>query len=171
MTTTAPVQSGEIALLRQQARAAHQVVHLNLAGLTHDETLIQPSPNGNCLNWVVGHLLAIYNLSLPVLGQDAVMSPSALKRYDRGSPPLRDRTEAIDISDLLAAWDETSRRVDAGLASLAPESLGEPAPFSPTGNPNETVGSLLTTVAWHQAYHVGQTGILRRIAGKDGAIR
>jgi uncharacterized damage-inducible protein DinB len=24
---------------------------------------------------------------------------------------------------------------------------------------------------WHQAYHTGQTAVLRRIAGKEGAIR
>ena len=171
MTTMQPVQSGEIALLRQQARAAHRVVQLNLAGLTHEDTLIQPVGGGNCLNWVVGHLLAIYHRALPLLGQDAVMSPAALERYDRGSAPLRDPANAIGVEDLLTAWDECSRRIDAGLAALSPDALGEPAPFSPTGNPDETVGSLLATVAWHQAYHVGQTGLLRRIAGKEGAIR
>jgi len=42
---------------------------------------------------------------------------------------------------------------------------------SPTGNPNETVRTLLTTIMFHQAYHAGQTAVLRRIAGKEGAIR
>jgi uncharacterized damage-inducible protein DinB len=49
--------------------------------------------------------------------------------------------------------------------------MDEPAPFSPTNNPKETVRSLLATVFFHQAYHVGQTGLLRRIAGKEGAIK
>jgi hypothetical protein len=46
-----------------------------------------------------------------------------------------------------------------------------PAPFSPSKNPKETLRSLLTTVLFHQAYHSGQTGLLRRIAGKEGAIK
>jgi uncharacterized damage-inducible protein DinB len=71
----------------------------------------------------------------------------------------------------MAAWDETTERIDTGLAGLASETLDAPAPFSPSSDPNETVRSLLTTVFFHQAYHAGQTGILRRIAGKDGAIR
>ena len=171
MSTATLVENREIALLRQQARAAHRVVRLNLDGLTHEETLIQPAAGGNCLNWVVGHLLAIYHKALPLLGQDPVMSPRALERYDRGSAPLRDGGDAIDIADLLAAWDETSRRVDAGLAAFDVSTLGDKAPFSPSNNPNETMGSLLATVAWHQAYHTGQTGLLRRIAGrKDGGI-
>ena len=49
--------------------------------------------------------------------------------------------------------------------------LDRPAPHSPSGNPDETVRSLLTTVFFHQAYHAGQTALLRRIAGREGAIR
>ena len=34
-----------------------------------------------------------------------------------------------------------------------------------------TVRSIINTVMFHQAYHAGQTAVLRRIAGKEGAIR
>jgi uncharacterized damage-inducible protein DinB len=33
------------------------------------------------------------------------------------------------------------------------------------------VRSLLSLVMFHQAYHVGQSGLLRRIAGKEGKIK
>jgi hypothetical protein len=61
--------------------------------------------------------------------------------------------------------------VDAGLAAIDPETFDDPVPESPTGNPDETVRSLMSTVMFHQAYHAGQTAVLRRIAGKEGAIR
>jgi uncharacterized damage-inducible protein DinB len=61
--------------------------------------------------------------------------------------------------------------VDAGLSTLTAEAMGQPAPFSPSGNPDETVGSLVATVIFHQAYHSGQTGVLRRVSGKKGAIK
>lgn len=171
-TTSQSAQSGrEIRLLRQQAGMVRHVVGLSVDGLTHAETLIQPQPAGNCMNWVVGHLLAIYQQVLPLLGQEPVMPDGQLKRYDRGSQPIRDLADALDISDLMAAWGETCARIDSGFAALTAEDLDTPAPFSPTDNPNETIASLLTTVCWHQAYHAGQTGILRRLAGKDGAIQ
>ena len=171
MTTAATATLSEVEVFRQQAQMTQFVLRANVDGLTQEESLVQPHSGGNCLNWVVGHLLCVYNQSLPLLGQEPVLQESALKRYDRGAPPLQDPAEALELQELLTAWDEATKRIDAGLASLSPETLDRPAPFSPSNNPNETVRSLLTTVFFHQAYHAGQTGILRRVAGKEGAIR
>jgi uncharacterized damage-inducible protein DinB len=99
------------------------------------------------------------------------MSTDVLARYDRGSAPIVDAAEARQLSELMTAWEECSRRIDAGLAALSPETLDAPAPRSPNNDPNETIGSLLSTISWHQAYHAGQTGLLRRVAGHEGAIR
>lgn len=160
----------DVQVFRQSASTTHKIVKLNLAEVSHAESLIQPSPAGNCLNWVLGHLVCIYDNVLPMLNQAPVMDRATIKRYDRGSEPVQASQQAIDFPKLLQAWDESSRRVDAGLAALTSEVLDSPAPFSPTKNPDETVRSLLTLVFFHQAYHAGQTGILRRIAGKPGAI-
>ncbi|HEX5715990.1 MAG TPA: DinB family protein [Thermoanaerobaculia bacterium] len=171
MTTAAASTVSEIEVFRHQAGMVQTVVRVNVDGLSQEESLIQPSPGGNCLNWVVGHLACIYNKVLPMVGQEPVMDAGALKRYDRGAPPIRDAAEALELRDLLAAFDKATERVVAGLASLSPEALDQKVPESPSGNPNETVRSLLSTIFFHQAYHAGQTGILRRIAGKEGAIR
>jgi uncharacterized damage-inducible protein DinB len=174
MTSVASIAgkpAGEIEVFRNNARTTHRVVQLNLEGLTHEDSLIQPSPAGNCLNWVLGHLVCVYDQVLPLLGQKPVMEPDALKRYDRGAAPLRNPAEATELRELMSGWDEASKRVDAGLASLTSVALNARAPFSPSNDPSETVRSLLATVFFHQAYHAGQTGILRRLAGKPGAIR
>jgi hypothetical protein len=170
MTTTASAVIREVEIFRHQARIAHNVVKTNLNGLTHEDSLIQPQPNGNCLNWVLGHLVCVYDRVLPSLQQRPVLGMEALKRYDRGTPPLRDSSEALELPELIAAWNQAAERIDAGLSNLKPEVLDTPVPRSPTNNPNETVRSLLSTTFFHQAYHAGQTGILRRIAGKEGAI-
>ena len=171
MNTSTSQPTHAIAILRRQGRIVQQVLHMNVDGLTQAETLVQPAPAGNCMNWVVGHLLAVYHHVLPVLGQQPVMPEAQLARYDRGSAPLRDSDGALDIGELMTAWDECCKRIDAGLASLTAERMDAPAPMSPTKDPNETIGSLLATISWHQSYHVGQTGILRRLAGKAGAIQ
>ena len=120
---------------------------------------------------MVGHLVAIQDHVLPVVGQQPVLPAEVRPRYDRGSAGLRDGAKPLEITELLELWNDSSRRLDAGLAALDPDTLGMSPPFSPSDNPDETIGTLLMTIAWHQAYHVGQTGLLRRLAGKEGAIR
>ncbi len=161
----------EIDLWRHQTHMTREVVGVNLAGLTHEDSLIQPRPGGNCLNWILGHLVTVYDGMLPLLSQKPVMDEGVLKHYARGAPPIRDRAEALDFQKLLTAWNAAVERMDAGLAGLTPDLLDRPIPDSPSGNPDETVRSLLTTIMFHQAYHAGQTAVLRRIAGKEGAIR
>ena len=73
----------EIDVFRHQARATHEVLRHNVAGVSQEESLIPLHPGGNCLNWVVGHLVCIYNKTLRLVGQEPVMEESALKRYDR----------------------------------------------------------------------------------------
>ena len=170
MSTAAPAVNQLIDTFRHQARMTRYVVGMNLDGITQAESLVQPREHGNCANWVLGHLVYTYNRSLPLLGQEPVRNPD-VARYERGSSPLLDASEARDIGELLEAWNVASERMDAGLAQLDPDTLDAAAPFSPSNNPDETVRSLISTVLFHQAYHAGQTGLLRRIAGKEGAIK
>ncbi len=161
--------AGEIEVFRHIARTTHNVFKLTVDGLTQQDSLIQPQPAGNCLNWVAGHLLCVYDQMLPLLGQAPVMQPGALKRYERGSAPIKSASEAMELSYLLTGIDEAVARMDAGLQGLSEETLESAAPFSPTGRP-ETIRSLIGLILFHQAYHTWQAGMLRRLAGKNGAI-
>lgn len=171
MTTAAPGSVSEVEGLRHMARLTDLVLRANLEGVTQAESLVQPRPAGNCLNWVVGHIVCVGNRALPLLGQAPVVDPASLDRYDRGSAPITDPAEAMDVGELMRIWGEVVPRVDAGLCTLTAEAMGQPAPFSPSGDPDETVGSLVSTVLFHQAYHSGQTGVLRRVSGHEGAVK
>src|SRR5689334_9187277 len=171
MTAMATEHTGGIDSIRYQASLVHQVVRRNVEGISHEESLLQPEPAANCLNWVVGHLVWAYAGALPLVRQSSALDQQRLTQYARGGPPLTDPAHAVKFDELLAAWDEASRRMDAGLADFPTETLGQPAPGSPTGNPRETIGSLLATIMFHQAYHTGQTAVLRRLIGKPGAIK
>lgn len=155
----------------QQTAMVNAMVERNIDGVTHEQSLIQPQPAGNCINWVLGHLLAIYAKVLPMLGQEPVLSMDVLHRYDRGSAPITDPGDALPFERLASAWKETSKRIDAGIEALDAGRLDDRVAESPTNNPDETVHSLLMTVTFHQTYHSGQLGVLRRIAGLPGAIK
>ena len=167
-TTQAPRGTG---LFRHHAYLIRQVVGMNLAGVTHEESLAHPPGGGNSINWVLGHLVWTYEGALPLLGREPVLPKGAVERYARGNAQLAEDEEPLPLAELQAAWDRATERVDQGLAGLADSALDRPAPFSPGNDPNETVGSLIATVLFHQTYHGGQLGVLRRVAGKAGAIR
>ncbi len=161
----------ETDIFRNQGQAVDTTVKLNLAGITHEESLIQPEPGGNCINWVLGHLLSIYNQALPLLGQEPALDQATITRYARGSDAITDPAQARRFEDLRTAWDTTVQRIDAGLAGLTPEGLDRRVPPEGNAEPGETVRDTLSVLMFHQGYHAGQTGVLRRLVGKTGAIK
>jgi hypothetical protein len=170
MAVTATDTLGEVAVLRQQQRFTQRVVRLNVDGLTHEESLVHPAAGGNCMNWVVGHLTSVYASVLALLEDAPEPAPPSLRRYGRGTPPLAGGADAVEFGELLALWEGTCERMDAALARLTPEALDRPVQAQP-GEPAEPLRALLATILFHQAYHAGQTGLLRRLAGREGAIR
>ena len=141
---------------------------MNLEGLTHEESLFQPQPAGNCLNWIVGHILANRSGILGLLGKDPVWNEEEAKPYQRGSEPLTDPALAKDLNELVAMLENSQESILTGIAEISAEGLQAPAP---SGKEGETVETGLAALVFHEAYHVGETGILRRLLGHAGAIQ
>lgn len=173
MGTTAGIHAklGAVDVLLGQAQAIHGVVNRNAEGIAHDESLATPGQGGNCFNWVLGHLVWANTLVLKVVNERGPLTEEQLKPYERGSAELHDAGIAIPLDQLLAAWNETCAKIGAGLPKLTPEFFESPAPFSPRKKADETVGTLLTALMFHQAYHSGQLGLCRRAIGKAGVIK
>ena len=157
--------------LANQLRLVDLVLQRNLDGLTHEESLRQPEPGGNSINWVLGHLVSTQSGMQRTLGENPVWDEERGRPYARGSNGTLSETDAVPLEVLRKDWKQALASSIDGLSRLDSEKLGTPAPFSPTQNPDETVGSLLEAIVFHQAYHCGQTGVLRRLAGREGAIR
>ncbi len=157
-------------LLAVQLGYNNYTFHKNTDGVSHDESLAQPHPGGNCLNWVVGHLATSRDLTRGVLGLEPILGKDEHPVYARSSEALTDTGKAEAFDRLTAAFAEGQDDITAALTALTPEQLAAPAPFSPANNPQETVGTLLAGLIFHEAYHIGQTGVLRRIAGHGGVL-
>ena len=81
------------------------------------------------------------------------------------------RENAISFEELKRRFKALQEPLVNCLDRLSPADMDKPAPFSPTGNPKETMGTLLASLAFHEAYHAGQTGLLRRVIGREGVIK
>lgn len=158
-------------LIATQFAYTHFVIRKNTEGVTQEDSLFRPQPAGNCVNWVLGHILASRNGLLRVLGEETFWTQEQENRYRRGSAPLVDGNEALPFEEMLRLLDASQETVVAAIKGFDPERLGDPAPISPVGNPDETMGSLFAALAFHEAYHAGQTGVIRRVMGKEGALQ
>jgi hypothetical protein len=157
--------------LKVQFGYTHFAIKANTEGLNHEESCYPPSPAGNCMNWVVGHILTGRNSLLKILRQEPIWSEGQVKRYQRGSGAIQDPGDAVAFDKLLEDLETSQARLMSALETFDLKRLGEPASISPTSNKKETIGSLLAALAFHEAYHSGQTGLIRRLIGKEGVIQ
>ncbi|MEW5995047.1 MAG: DinB family protein [Candidatus Zixiibacteriota bacterium] len=159
-----------LATLKYQFNLTDFVTKKVTEGLTHEDSLRQPQPGGNCLNWVLGHIVHSRNQAITALGQRTPYPKDRFARYQQGTPPLTDPSEVMRFEELMECFADLQEYLTKALDAMTPEQLAQKASFSPTGNPDETIGSLLAGFAFHEAYHVGQLGLLRRIAGKPNLL-
>ena len=143
---------------------------VNTEGIGHEESLAAPPRGGNCANWVVGHIVATRNVVLSLVGAEAVLDKETAALYERGSAPMTDPTRARRFEELLADFERAQARLEAALDRASDQLLAAPVPEGAPKVGDGLVGSTLAMLQFHEAYHVGQTGLLRRLAGKPGAI-
>jgi len=157
--------------LKLQLRYCQWVFEKNTSGVNQEESLRHPPSGGNCLNWLVGHLTASRQHMLTALGQEPLWSKEAIARFDRNSPPVTGREDAMPLTEMLEIHRICYEEITRGLDSVTPEQLAAKAPFSPSQDAKETVGSLLAGLVFHEAYHTGQTSYWRRAMGMEPSFR
>ena len=139
-----------------------------LKDISHEDSL-KPTATGQTLNWVVGHLAETRNGVIAWLAGEPAWPIEETARYKRGSDTLP-AEEALPLEDLFKRYRGVQDALVKHIGEITPEQAQAKAPFSPTSNPDETVVSLLATLAFHEIYHLGQIGMLRRMAGQPRVI-
>lgn len=142
----------------------------NLRDVTDEEALRQPEAGGNCINWVAGHVVLHRAIALRLLGGEAPFDEAKYERYRRGSDPVTGAEGTVRLSEMAEDFTATRKPFFAAVRGADAELLGRPAPFSPLDDPEETIGSLVAGLLFHESYHIGQLGVLRRLAGRNGVI-
>jgi uncharacterized damage-inducible protein DinB len=153
--------------IAKQFGLMYQVTAANLDGMTAEQSLAQPSPGGNCANWILGHLTNVQNGVMRALGEKPVWESDELARA--GFEPISGRAAAIDWNTLRDRFLGSRERCVAAISALSDERLAESLPH-PFGGATSRA-ELLNLLAFHQAYHSGQLAMSRRIAGLEGAVK
>ncbi len=149
---------------------SYGAINRNLDGLSHAESVVLP-PSGNCLNWVLGHVVNARGLLLTLTGGTPVLTGAQAEPYKRGSSS-GGVDGLLDLATLRGLLADSQQQLIPGLAAMSDEAMARsvPEPYNRpplTGSVVDAFGRLY----YHESYHNGQIGLLRRIAGKEGAIR
>jgi len=153
--------------LIQKYKLTAYIIQHQTEGITNEESIIQPPVRGNCMNWILGHILNDRNLVLSLLGEESVFDKAEAERYQRDSDPVSRFEEGLLFEKLLEKFDLSQKRIVSGLRSITPERLAE---IDQVGTRKEEVGALISFIHWHETYHTGQFELLRQLAGKNDKV-
>lgn len=150
-------QSNDIEIVKIQVFSNFKVISMNIDSITHQESMIFPNGEANCMNWILGHLIYIRNAFLNVLGEESLWDNEKFSCYNRGAVPLERKEELITFEELKSYLQQSQDQLEAKLISIER--------FNP-----ETINDI-AILCFHENYHSGQLGYLRRILGKPVAVK
>ncbi|MCE5260040.1 MAG: DinB family protein [Chloroflexi bacterium] len=144
------------------------VINKQTNGLTDEQSLLQPPFRGNCLNWVLGHILSNRSEVLEALEAEGMLSAEQYKRYGYGSEPIcGPGQDILPLEQLLEMLRESQVRIQSALENASDELLSEERTLGPNRMPCE---ELVLFLLWHESYHTGQTELLRQLAGTNDKV-
>jgi uncharacterized damage-inducible protein DinB len=143
-----------------------RILDRQLEGLTHEDSLLQPPFRGNCLNWVLGHILnARGRWMRTLLDIEPVIDPDVTARYDTDSNPVTpDSEDVLELERLVELLKASQEKISARLEAMTDEE------FAATDEKGNTLGNRLLFFYFHETYHTGQTELLRQLTGVNDKV-
>ena len=150
-------------------RRSLHVIQLQADGMTQADSLVQLPFRGNCMNWLVGHVVTNRGNVFRLLGHESLADPAVDARYGRESEPIAGEGPGIfQLEDLLSMLERMQAQLEDLLGSVSRTELDRQVAFF--GNRSMSVEEWLLFFYFHDSYHAGQTEILRQAAGKDDRV-
>jgi uncharacterized damage-inducible protein DinB len=148
--------------LQAQFGTSFGFLQQNLQGFDNQNATDTPAQGGNSAAWLLSHIVGARQMPLVFSGGQPIWSQESLQRWGRSPAPL----EAYEATDWNQLCSDLNKSQDALMAHLATLEASDFERQTPTG----TLGSTLSFLATHEAYHVGQLAMLRRALGMPGVM-
>lgn len=160
-------------IFTQQFKYPFGSVIVNTEDITDEEALVFPSGDGNCMNWIVGHIIDARNQLLTFLKEQPVWDNKELHCYARGAKPKDVQELFLPFNQLIEYLKTSYDRLISGIKHVQTGKLAAISNISLQGRAtiSHTLLEWLTVFSFHESYHCGQTGSLRKILGKEGKIK
>ena len=122
----------------------------------------RPSDTTNHLAWLAGHLVSTRVMLVNLLGGSARDPHPDIFGKGKG---IDESLAYPSLKRSMADWEAVAPLLTEALKKVDDKVLAAKAPFpTPMG---EKLGEVIAFFAHHEAYHIGQMGILRKYFGKE----
>lgn len=155
ITTLQPV----IEAIKLQTRLFNNVTK----DITEEHARAHVAGSPNHISWITGHLVSTRYMLGSVLGLTDKEPFPAL--FERGQG-IQDDAAYPSMKQLTAGWDELAEKIMERLESLNEDDLNADPPIQ-TPVAENTLRGFITFICHHEAYHIGQLSLIRRIFGYE----
>ncbi len=129
-----------------------------LDGISADQLKNRPTNKENHLLWIAGHLAHTRSMIAQTLGA-TIESP--LEIFNEA---LNADTDYPGLDEIMDFYKKATHEIIIRIPEASAEMLASDPPF-PLPISDQSIYGMLTFLAQHEAYHVGQMGLLRKQLG------
>ena len=130
--------------------------------LDNEQLQKEVAPGKNRLIYLLGHLTAVHDRMLPLLGLGERLHPELDPLFI--TSPDRTVAELPAAGDLKKSWNDVNGKLSAGFASLSPaqwlEKHSSVSEEDFAKDPSRNRFAILLSRTSHIAFHVGQTALI-----------
>ena len=160
--TTSDTRPAAIAPIAYIFQANDGLIRQTLSDLPAEALWKQPGGQGNSIMWIVGHITQTRAGLLSLLGERASTGWGELfrrgaQRQDPTAYPAPQAIKAVGV--------DLTTRLRAKLETITEDELAAPINTAVKLPNVNTVGDALAFFAFHEAYHVGQLGYVKKALG------
>ena len=156
--------STQTAALKAQFDLHTRLYNNATEGLTDAEANSRNSENINHIKWIAGHLL---NTRLESMSRVTGLEPDTtyVAQFGRGNS-LDPNAAYPPIEEIRDKWSSVADSIGTAITKMPEEVLNAKAPAQ-VPIADDTVRGMLSFLVSHEAYHIGQLGLLRKMVGKE----
>lgn len=153
-------------LIIRQFMITYDTMNKNLSQISDDEGRITIEPLDKSIQWIIGHLLAARQFMHSMIDLDPVLSEEESNQFKTGSNGTV-ASEMPSLSELTIRFKKAQRLLFNYLKEIEPSTLEKELKDDFRGS---NIGEAMYFHAFHESYHIGQLGLMRRLLGKDGMV-
>ena len=156
-----------IAALVEGFRVSTNLYLKALHDLPADTLVARIDGTANPIIWLAGHLVHFRSRLAFVIGAPDRAIPW-VNLFATGSQP-GDPAQYPPIEEIVQAWRDVTADIETRFAQLTGDQLAGPPPVR-VATPDGTLSGAIALFAFHDAYHIGQIALIRRVLGQPPLI-